>query len=387
MVYLGYVRPTLGAHTAMQITANTTGMEAGITVAVDKDARDHCVVVVKGTFQTDSQGRMTLASSQRPLVYVDEHYGEPDATAIRYECDFALQKQWTDVLVVGKAIAPQGQRVTELLVRLEVQGRAKDILVVGERRWLRTLGSVHQSHPVPFTELPLTFDRAFGGQDDSKGPGMGKVEQRNPTGVGFHPDRGKKEVEGRPLPNLEHPTQRITSYRAQVEPVGLGCIGRNWKPRVDYAGTYDQRWLDEVAPFLPANFDDRYFQSAPADQQFPLFEGGEVIRCVHMAAHPVVEYCIPSLKVPVSFGFVSGEVKRFGVLDTVILEPHRSLAILTWRASIPLGKNLHAVRSIAVGEQPQRTGAGPQAQRHGKPFFRNLNEAIRWLRKRRESSR
>ncbi|HYO56796.1 DUF2169 domain-containing protein [Archangium sp.] len=371
----------------MQITTNTTGMEAGIAVAADKDARDHCVVVVKGTFQTDSQGHMTLGASQRPLVYVDEHYGEPDTTAIRYECDFALEKRLTDVLVVGKAIAPRGKHVTELPVRLEVQGKAKDILVVGERRWLRTLGSVHPCAPVPFTEMPLTFDRAFGGQDDSKGLANVAVEQSNPVGVGFNPYREGKKVEGMSLPNLEHPMQRLTSYRDRVDPVGFGCIGRNWKARVDYAGTYDQRWRDEVAPFLPADFDSRYFQSAPADQQFPMFEGGEVIRCVHMAARPVVEYRIPSLKVPVSFGFVGDEVERFGALDTVILEPHLSLAVLVWRASAPLGKKLHTLRSIAVGEQPHRTNANPQAYRHGKPFFKGLSEAVRWLRQRREGSR
>jgi hypothetical protein len=31
----------------MQITSNTTGMQAGITVAVDKEGRDFCVVIIK----------------------------------------------------------------------------------------------------------------------------------------------------------------------------------------------------------------------------------------------------------------------------------------------------------------------------------------------------
>ena len=34
----------------MQISKNTTSMEAGISVAVDKKGRDLCVVVIKGTF-------------------------------------------------------------------------------------------------------------------------------------------------------------------------------------------------------------------------------------------------------------------------------------------------------------------------------------------------
>jgi hypothetical protein len=29
------------------------------------------------------------------------------------------------------------------------------------------------------------------------------------------------------------------------------------------AGTYDEHWLNETRPFLPADFDDQYFQAAP----------------------------------------------------------------------------------------------------------------------------
>ena len=49
-------------------------------------------------------------------------------------------------------------------------------------------------------------------------------------------------------------------------PMALGPVGRGWRPRLSYAGTYDQHWIDEVFPFLPADFDDRYYQAAPEDQ-------------------------------------------------------------------------------------------------------------------------
>jgi hypothetical protein len=170
----------------MQISLNTTNMLADLSVATDKDARDHCVVVVKGTFETSPHGVMTLAQEQRPLVATDEHYGDPASSSLRYECDFALEKPLTDVVVVGKAISPSGQRVKQLAVRLEVQGRKKDLLVLGERRWVRSMGSVFPSAPAPFVEMPLTFERAFGGQDESRGAEHAVVEQRNPVGVGFH---------------------------------------------------------------------------------------------------------------------------------------------------------------------------------------------------------
>jgi hypothetical protein len=287
------------------------------------------------------------------------------------------------VLVVGKAVARQGAPASELPVRLEVQGRTKDILVFGDRRWESSLVGLTASTPKAFSEMPLTFDRAFGGQDDSRGECKVAVEQRNLAGVGFHPHRPKKDITGKPLPNLEHPRHRIASCHDKPEPIGFGCVGRSWKPRIDFAGTYDQRWLDEVAPFLPADFDSRYFQSAPHDQQFPHFRGGERLRCFNMSANPVVEYVIPSLSVPVRFRFVDRTVERPSVLDTVILEPHENLAMLVWRASVPLGKKLNLLQFIEVGEQPPATGDSPHGSRNGKPRFKGIGATIRWLRHRR----
>jgi hypothetical protein len=240
---------------------------------------------------------------------------------------------------------------------------------------------------VAVVEMPLLFERAFGGQDESRGPGQVAVEARNLVGVGFHPHRGAAQIEGTPVPNLERPERMITSRRDRPEPIGLGHVGRSWAQRLAYAGTYDARWRDERAPFLPANFDSRYFQSAPADQQFPHFQGGEQIRCVHMAEEPVVKYVIPSLRIPVRFHFVDREVEQIAVLDTVSLEPHLALATLVWRTRVPLGKKLNALQRISVGEQPRSKQSKPIGYRNGKPVFRGLDAAIRWLRSTRGTTR
>lgn len=367
----------------MQIVSNTTGMVADLCVQTDVDARDHCVVVVKGTFRTDDRGRLQLADEQRPLCFTDEHHGDPESSSVRYEGEFARVKPLTDVVVVGKAVAPGGRPVPELTVRLEVAGRAKDAVAVGERRWVRALGGLVASEPVPFVEMPLTFDRAFGGQDDSRGPGDVAAERRNLSGVGFHAHRGAREIEGTPLPNVEDPRQRISTPRDRPAPVGFGFAGRTWKPRIDHAGTYDARWREDVCPFLPKDFDERYFQGAPLDQQHPRFSGGEIIRCVHMADRAVVQYTIPALLVPVRFGFERDEQQRVGELDTVILEPHRAEVMLIWRASVPLPKRLVALRSIMVGEQPRGREDEMIGYRRGKPVFKDIDATITWLRRRR----
>jgi hypothetical protein len=77
----------------MQIVANTSTMQAGVTVVTDKHGHDWCVVVVKGTFVTDDRGAMHLAREQRPLVYVDEHYGVSSGTWARPRGSWAWSRR------------------------------------------------------------------------------------------------------------------------------------------------------------------------------------------------------------------------------------------------------------------------------------------------------
>lgn len=367
----------------MQIVANTTRMRAEVAFAADVDARDHCIVVVKGTFKAGTHGELILEDEQMPFFATDEHYGDPATTCVRYECDFALAKLRTDVIVVGKAITPTDRPVRTLAVRLEVNGRNKELVVHGERRWVGGGGTLMPSEPAAFTEIPVTFDRAWGGLDDARGPDRVEVEARNPVGVGFHPHRRGADVVGLPVPNIEPRARPISSPRERHEPVGFGCIGRGWQPRLALAGTYDTRWREERAPYLPADFDVGYFQCAPPDQQFPRFRGGERIRCVHMAREGAVDYVIPTLSVPVRFRFHDGDVERRAALDTVTLEPHLGRAMLVWRASAPMRNKPTALREILVGEQPAFGREGHIGYRDGKPVFAGLAATVAWLRARR----
>src|SRR5438128_2712646 len=113
----------------MQISSNTTGMQAELSVAMDKEGRDYCVVVVKGTFTVDNHGRPILAEKQEPLVYADVYYGDPAATSIKYECDFARFKPYADVIVNGHAYSPTGEPVKEVDVVLEIGAIKKHVRV------------------------------------------------------------------------------------------------------------------------------------------------------------------------------------------------------------------------------------------------------------------
>lgn len=362
----------------MRITTNSTGMLAGLCLWTDPEGRESCVVVVKGTYGTNTEGDLELTSEQQPLLYADEYYGDPETSCIRYECDFAPEKPMAEVLVVGKAVPPSGASVQKLQVRLEVMGRAKEAMVFGERRWTRCLGGLASTEPLPFREMPLTFDRAFGGIDDSRGPKHISCEPRNLVGVGFNPERSPSEMHGRPLPNIEHPAQLMQSHRDHPEPIGFGVLGRSWKQRVAFAGTYDQHWLDQQCPFLPEDFDTRYFMSAPSDQWFPHFRGGELIRCTHMAEEAMVQFRLPTVSVPVRYYFRDQIIEQQAVCDTVIVEPHAARVSILWRTRAAIGKRLTDLKNVVVGLHPRSREDDLHGYRHGKPHYRGLQAAIRW---------
>ena len=356
----------------MQISRNTTAMEAGLTVATDKEGREFCVVVIKGTFMIGKDGQLKLAKKQEPMVYADAHYGDPSKTCIQYECDFAPFKPCADVIVNGHAISPTGNQVQEMTVWLEIGSRRKAIKVFGHRYWEKGVLGLRPSEPAPFLQMPLIFDKAFGGTDRSHAkPKYQGAEMRNPTGIGFHKNADTEVIRDTALPNLEDPQQLIRKWSDTPPPIGLGVIGRNWHPRIQYAGTYDEHWLNDRFPFLPDDFDEHYFLSSPVDQQVPYLKGGERIRCHYMTPDQLLELTVPTLSIPIVYRFRRKEVEVQPNLDTLIIEPDPRRALLIWRARVPTGPKLHALREVLIGHKPK-------ARDLTKPHFHSITDLIKW---------
>ena len=75
----------------------------------------------------------------------------------------------------------------------------------------------------------------------------------------------------------------MRSWDDTPEPIGFRPVSRFSRDRVRFAGTYDQNWIDEVLPFLPQDFDERYFQAAPQDQQLDSLQPGTEFLCLNMS--------------------------------------------------------------------------------------------------------
>lgn len=352
---------------------NATKMIAGYTMGMKPDGRELLVVAIKGTFtlpRLDEPAQ--LAAEQVKLVEADAFTGEPGKSAPLYETDYAPFKPRCDVVLNGSAYAPGGKPTKRVEVALQVGPINKRFDVVGNRRWDKTLMVLAPTSYEPFTVMPISYDRAYGGTDNTH-PNEKKhgAYFLNPIGVGFHTNTDGDIVNGKALPNTEAPGERVSNHNGKYRPMAFGPVGRGWKPRMDYAGTYDDAWLEHTFPFLPADFKDDYYQCAPADQQMPYPKGGEEIILANLTPHGFARFRLPTLEMPIEFSMANYERNHTaGVIDTIVIEPDLNRFTMTWRAALPLKRNMFEVAQVVVGKMPR---AWYRARELGKTYYPSLD--------------
>lgn len=352
---------------------NATRMPAAYTLGVEPSAREHLVVVAKGTFTfPDRPGDVPqLAEEQVPLVFADTFTGAPGFSATIAESDFAFRKPRCDVLLNGSAHAPDGRRATRVTVGLKVGALTKVFDVVGDRTWDALPGRIAATDPQPFITLAISYDRAFGGADTyAEDPARHSAYMANPIGRGYHHELEVKYVHATPLPNTEERGRPVTQPDETYRPMAFGPVGRGWQPRLHYAGTYDQAWLDDVFPFLPADFRNEYYQAAPADQQMAYPTGGEEVMLLNLTPEGRTGFRLPNLDLPVVFFPKQGEKEEArAVADTIVLEPDARRFTVTWRASRPLKRNMFEVAQVLLGTKPRGWW---RARELGKTYYPSL---------------
>jgi hypothetical protein len=355
---------------------NATGMEAGYTMGLRPDARELLVVVVKGTFTIPESGQIpTLTAAQVPIVDADVFTGVPGFSSTLYECDYAPFKPRCDVLLNGSAYAPGDKSSRRVTVTLEVGRMSKRFNVVGDRVWKKGLFGIHASRPRPFKAMQISYDNAFGGVDNlHENPLKHVTHLLNFAGKGFFPASGGRKIDGKPLANTEEVRKPVKSPRAKYRPIAFGAIGRAWQPRLKFGGTYDQKWVDHIFPFLPSDFDDRYYQAAPHDQQVDYLQGGEEVKLTNLMPRNNVEFRLPCIDMPIAF-FRKGEkdLEIRGTCDTLIIEPDLKRFIMLWRAALPLRKNLFEIKQVIAGRMPR---AWYRARRSGKAYYASIQDLI-----------
>jgi len=322
---------------------NCTPYKVGAAILRDKRGAETLIVAVRATFEIGVGGSTSPAEEQLDPVLAPKFLADPTQSSLIYDTDFVLAKPATDVVLQGHAYrggaGKSGEAWTE--VTMSVDGLRKTLLVTGDRFWEKGLLGLRVTRPEPFEKIPIIYERAFGGKDErSKRPAW---DTRNPLGTGFAAK--KRNLIGQRLPNITYPSRRSV-------PAGFGPIPRHWAPRVSLAGTYDEQWQKNRAPLLPDDCHDRFFQSAPADQQPAIhLRGGEPVELVNLGRPGVIRFDLPRIRLVLATN-VGGKIHEHRAkLHTVALEPDVLRFSLTWHSSLQCHNRTYKIRRINVREK------------------------------------
>jgi hypothetical protein len=332
---------------------NATDYPANFTLALDKAGHEQIILVTKVTVQLTAEPGTAclLAPEQRPLFDADLFGPDPATDATLFENDFAAFKPQCDVLCHARAHAPGGQPVTELGVGIRVGGWSKRFTALGSRIWLKAATGYQPSGKRPFVVQDISYDQAYGGTDpDPSDPAKAATFQTNPVGLGFYPLRADRE--GAALAQTAAMGSDPVDPSGDFAPMAFGPLGRSWLPRRLYAGTYDDPWMEYRLPFLPLDFDDRYFQAAAPDQQIAYPIGGEPVEAVNLSPEGRLAGEIPRLQIVVLFERKNGRVtQRIANLDTVLLVPEERAMCLTYRTRITAERDLFEFARAVISER------------------------------------
>lgn len=313
-------------------------LELGYRVGMLRPPQHSLTVVVKGTFDPAAGDPAPFAEEQEP-VSGEAHLDDDVERAPCTPSDLALFKPAGELLVIGKAWATKP--APAVMASFRVGSIAKRFAVFGERRWKGAFPAA--SDPLPFREMPLDLEHAYGG----------KGFAANPFGVGRDDDR---------LPNLERPERLIALRGDHPQPVVVGPLPMTWPARLALAGTYDQAYMKERWPWLPEDFDFRFFQEAPSDQRLAsgYWRGDERFEIEGLHPDGSVRSRLPQIapRVLVSIAAQGEETFHEVVLrlDTIVWDGASARLSLTWRGLIEVpSASLDEVRTIFVAHDDLRS--------------------------------
>lgn len=246
--------------------------------------------------------------------------------------DECMPKQKGELLVHGRCFTAGKVPRTAASVRVKLGSIDKTLYVIGNRVWRR---DGVPGDPEPFTEMPIQYPRAFGGEG----------YPLNPVGVGLAKIKENGQEIHR-LPNIEWPGRLIQSKSDRPAPAGFGPFDVTWAQRWPKIGTYDNKWMREQLPGFAKDMDLSMWNTAPEDQQLAsgFFEGSEDILIQNM--HPelpqlegrlpgILGRCFVTQKTPQGEVFCEIPLR----LDTVQLFPHHRRCALVFRGLWPIAED------------------------------------------------
>ncbi len=326
---------------------NHTPYKAGKTWGRDKDGVHEWIVAVKGTYDILPDGSVKLADEQLEPLLAPEYNGEDGLSSLRYEADLVAPKPTTDVVINGTAYAPKGRPSTNFIVGARIGRIQKVIRVKGHRVWYEGAFGPAASSAKPITELPIIYERAYGGYDQTDpDPKNQRLDTRNPVGCGVVA-LSERRI-GQALPNFEYPNGNLE----KDGPAGFGAIDSYWSPRRELTGTYDAAWQQNRLPLLPEDWDPRSLLCSPVDQRPKYYLiGGEPVELTNLTPGGKLRFTLPRVHLSFKTLIDSHKEEHRSRLSSVIIEPDHPRVIMVWLTSLACRNNVDYLEETIVREK------------------------------------
>jgi hypothetical protein len=344
----------------MWVVENNTPFEIERGFLRDRTGDEVWIAVIRGTFELRPSGRLYCTEKQNPPKLAPVWAGDAGVTDLLDESDLVLTKRATDVLVRGHVYAPGGNGVSETEAGFRIGSRTKVLRVYGTRVWMKSSFSstIVPGPALRFDRVPISYQKGYGGIDEEAPPGKPVMSPHNSLGTGFSYRPAK--LIGKPAPQFEYPGDTLEAGIQEIAPAGFGPIASFWHPRITFAGTYDEAWQKSRAPLLPEDFDDRFYQSAPADQQIPAFlSAGEKIELFNLSPSGYFCFRIPELTIQMQVIFTTSAGQAQANLHTVLIEPDQNQVQLTWHAAYPCPRKEHLLTEAVLDWEGDKSCLSP----------------------------
>ncbi|MBR8290514.1 hypothetical protein A8E62_05560 [Burkholderia cenocepacia] len=370
----------------MAAVENYSGLPHAWFPKVGDSGHTFDVLVVRGTFDLGANGVVpTRAARQVPVVdgdlYDEPRGADPMRAMLIQPGDRVLHKPQTDVFVTGHAHAPDGRPAGSWTAGIQVGDREVSLQLSGPRRFVKRLLGWRLTDATEVTEVPLSFERAFGGgyaitldQSDA----IVRIHKPdNPVGCGWLPDAKALDVlpaEERkimaaavagvrelPAPQIEDPMAPVRSPFQQSPAFGSGPIAPWWAPRVHRQGTLDDDWFATRCPAVPDDFDSAYYQVAPASLTLSKhLQGGEQLRLTNLLPDSRYVSRLPGWTVMAVAAYADGSSNvAFPVIDTLSIDLDKGRLSLVWRCCFD---RFNPVRSLVIGATDQPVARPPAGE-------------------------
>lgn len=307
-----------------------------------------------------------LLNSNESILEQDFYEKSAKYISISESLDECIKKNSAEFIVFGDAFSPTNNPVSKLDVELSLGAIYKRLNVYGDRYWQSSSLGNEPSEPIPFTQMPLNYTNAFGGQGHAF----------NEDGKGF----GVSSLHGEELhwlANVEDPDRPVLQKSTDSPTVGFAPLPLTWSERQCLLGTYDDNYINNHMPGLAPDIDWSYFNVAPPDQRFKGYLcGDETFSITHMnESMPIIQGQLPRVNARcfvfqqspdyqahidkhtdpretfTQHPFIEpslGEFKEISlVLDTVMFFPNDNLGVLVHRgvclSAHPQGRDMLGV--------------------------------------------